>query len=232
MRLTHLLLSFLICPAALASPEMQILLTQPIDTRVREFKALKNEGGYAFLSRMAFDKHNGLQTRWRAITTMGRLDAKGFQKDLDRALSSSEWYMRNAALIALQTDERPRAIKMSLKLIDDPALVVRTQAVRNLIQLDARETEPKLWEKIFSHKNFRGQESLWVRVHLAEALANFASPGHIKSFQRLLMDPDERLYKYAIQGLENTTGIKLGGKDLPVSVRRQQWLNRLGVEEI
>jgi hypothetical protein len=46
------------------------------------------------------------------------------------------------------------------------------------------------------------------------------------------MDPDERLHKYAIQGLEAATGIQLGGKDLPVSVRRSQWLNRLGVEEI
>lgn len=211
---------------------MEALLTQKIDERVKQFRELKDEGGYRFLSRTAFDKSNGLQTRWRALTTMGRLDPHLFRKDLDKALASSEWFMRNAALIALQSDDHARAVRISAKFIDDPALVVRTQAVRNLIQLGARETEPLLWQKIFSTKNFRGKESLWVRVHMAEALAVFAGPGRAKNFQRLLMDPDERLHKWAIMGLENTTGFKLGGKDLSTEIRRQQWLSRLGVEEI
>jgi HEAT repeat protein len=211
---------------------MEAILTHSIDDRVKEFQQLKPQGSYAFLSRSAFDKKNTLQTRWRAITTMGRIDPGTFRKDIDRAIASGDWYMRNAALIALQSDERPRAIQISMKLLDDPALVVRTQAVRNLIQLEAREAEPRMWQKIFSEKNFRGKESLWVRVHLAEALAGFATPGHLKSFQRLLMDPDERLHKWAILGLENTTGVKLGGRELSTEIRRQQWLSRLGVEEI
>ncbi|MGZ3723375.1 MAG: HEAT repeat domain-containing protein [Bdellovibrionales bacterium] len=232
MKFTKLFLLLALSQGALATPAMEALLNHPIDERVREFKELKAAGGYSFLASAAFDKKNGLQTRWRAITTMGRLDAAAFRKELDRALTGPEWYMRNAALIALQTDDRQRAIASSMRLLDDPALVVRTQAVRNLIQLEAREAEPKMWEKIFSDKNFRGKESLWVRVHLAEALAGFATPGRTRSFQRLLMDSDERLHKWAILGLEKTTGIKLGGRELSVEIRRQQWLSRLGVEEI
>jgi HEAT repeat protein len=232
MKIIFGVLSFAFSVHVFAAPAMDGLLSHSIDERVKEFKELKASGSFTYLSRTAADKKNSLQMRWRAITTMGRLDAEAFHKDIDRAIASSDWYMRNAALIALQNDERQRAIGISIRLLDDPALVVRTQAVRNLIQLEAREAEPQMWQKIFSDKNFRGKESLWIRVHLAEALAGFATPGHLKSFQRLLMDPDERLHKWAILGLENTTGVKLGGKELSTEIRRQQWLTRLGVEEI
>lgn len=210
---------------------MESLLGLPIEQRVKEFKNRKDTS-YAFLSHTAFDAKNGLQARWRALITMGRLDPQYFRKDLDKALTGREWFMRNAALIALQTDDRARAIEWSSRLITDSALVVRTQAVRNLIQLEARESEPLLWEEIFAKKNFKGRQSLWVRVHMAEALAHFASPGRAKGFQRLLMDPDERLHKWAVMGLENSTGIKMSDKSVPVEIRRQQWLSRLGVQEI
>jgi hypothetical protein len=226
------LIAAVVSSTAFATQPMQALLTQNIDQRVKAFRELKGEGGYEFLAHTAFDKRNGLQTRWRAITTMGRLDPDGFRKELNRALMSGEWYMRDAALIALQTDERPRAVAWSMKLLDDPALMVRTQAVRNLIQLNAREAEGKLWDAIFSAKNFRGHQSLWVRAHMAEALAGFSGPGRIKKFQRLLMDEDERLYKWAITGLEAAAGYKLGDKTDPIEVRRQTWLAHLGVEQI
>ncbi len=228
--LAFALLSLISSPVFAALP-MQALLDMPIEERVKEFKTLKSTS-YTFLSQAAFDAKNGLQTRWRAITTMGRLDPQAFRKDLDRALVSREWFMRNAALIALQTDDRPRAVAWSSKMLNDPALVVRTQAVRNLLELEARECEPQLWEQIFSRKNFSGKESLWVRVHIAEALAHFATRERIKLFQRLLMDPDERLHKWAILGLENGSGFKMSGKEVPLEIRREQWLARLGVQEI
>ena len=207
------------------------VLTKPIESRVQWFQAL-GEKGKQMLSMAAFDTNSGLQLRWRALTTMGRMGADHFRKEFERALTSRDWYMRNAALIALQNGEREFALKWSTRLLDDPALVVRTQAVRNLIQLDGREAEGKLWSQVFSRSNFRGGESLWVRAHLAEALARFTSPGQAKKFERLLLDPDKRLHKWAIMGLENTTGIRIGGKNVPLEVRREQWLERLGAQEI
>jgi len=225
-----LILLLFISGTSFAATPMETLLNLPIEKRVKEFTDLA--GGDKFLRNVAFDKRYGLQARWRALTTMGRWDAALFRHELDRALTSGEWFMRNAALIALQSDERARAVNWSMRLLDDPALVVRTQAVRNLIALDAREAEPKLWEKMFAGTNFHGQESLWVRIHIAEALATFASPQRTRSFQRMLMDPDERLHKWAILGLETATGFKIGDKSEPLEVRRDQWLARLGAQEI
>lgn len=216
---------------AATSAELQNILAQPLEQRLSEIKRLKPQA-YAFLSQTAFTRTNGLQMRWRALTTMGRVDAIFFRKDIEKALVSTDWFMRNAALIALQTDDRTHAVQWSARLLNDPALVVRTQAVRNLIQFEAREAEPLLWKQIFSPTNFRGKESLWVRVHMAEALAKFTVPGRAKSFQRLLLDPDERLHKWAVLGLENTTGFKMSERGEAVEIRRQKWLTRLGVQEI
>jgi hypothetical protein len=216
---------------ALGAYEMNTLLSQPIEARLKLFRGAKLEGE-KFLRATAFNDKAALQSRWRALTTLGRLDAARFASDLERALTGKEWFMRNAGLIALQTANRDFAVKWSMRLVTDPALVVRTQAVRNLIQLDGRESEALLWREIFSARNFRGRQSLWVRAHMAEALARFGSPGHARAFRRLLLESDERLHKWAVMGLEKTTGFKMTESGEPVEVRRQKWLARLGGESI
>jgi HEAT repeat protein len=227
-----ILFLFMLTNCVYANPiSVPDILTKPIAERVKEFRDLRDDG-HKILSAAAFDVHNNLQLRWRALTTMGRMNADEFQKDLEKALLSREWFMRNAALIAIQNSAREVALRWSTKLLNDPALVVRTQAVRNLIQIDGREAESKLWEQMFSRANFRGNESLWVRAHIAEALARFGLKGRTENFHRLLLDPDRRLHKWAILGLENSTGMKMGDKNVPLEVRREQWLERLGAQEI
>lgn len=215
--------------ASLASEES--LLERPIDQRVKAFRQLKDYG-HKFLSRTAFDSKEAMQTRWRAVTTMGRLDAVRFRPEIDKALASKEWFLRNSALIALLSDDRTRAVQISAKMLNDPALVVRTQAVRNLIALNAREAESDLWRALYEKRNYKGNESLWIRAHMAEALAKFAGPGRAKQFERMLLDADPRLHKWAVNGLETSTGYRLSAKGEPVETRRQKWLSRLGVTEI
>ncbi len=228
-----ILLALLLPLGTAAEPvvSMDSLLERPMDTRLREFSRL-GEKAYGFLSRAAFDPANTLLERWRAVTTMGRMDPLRFRPELDKALASRDWFMRNAALIALQNDERSRAVAWSMRMLQDKALVVRTQAVRNLIDLNARESETLLWKEVSDKRNFRGRESLWIRMHIAEALGRFASPGRVRQFQKLLLDPDERLHKWAILGLESSTGLKLSSPQEPTEVRRQKWLSRLDTSSI
>ena len=214
---------------------MESLLDRPVEQRVVEFRKLGLKA-HKFLATTAFEKTESLQARWRSITTMGRLDAIGYRAQIDRALVSPEWFMRNAALIALLADERTRAVSWSVRMLEDRALVVRTQAVRNLIGLNAAEAEPMLWKQIGDRRNYKGEESLWIRGHIAEALARLTltnqGSSRTREFQRLLMDPDERLHRWAILGLENSTGYKLSDRKEPTEIQRQKWLARLGVEEI
>lgn len=224
IKLGLFILSLSLCAQAVELVSPESLLARPMDSRLKEFRKMGDQAK-SMLVGVAFGSDHSLLERWRAITTMGRLDPLAFRPELDRALVSREWFMRNAALIALQTDERARAVAWSMRMLDDKALVVRTQAVRNLIDLDARESEPVLWEKLFEKQNFKGKESLWIRAHIAEALARFGMQGRTKNFKKMLLDKDERLYKWAILGLEKTTGIKLGNNQEPIEIRRQKWLS-------
>jgi HEAT repeat protein len=205
---------------------LEELLYKNMDQRIAQFR----RGGHEareFLRLTARRKDAGLALRWRALTTMGRLDPVGFRPDIEWALRSSEWFARNAAAIAIRNVERDVAVNWSVRLLRDPALVVRTQAVRNLIDLDARETEPLLWKMLFAKVNFRGQDGLWIRAHLAEAVAKFSSRRRVEDFRRLLSESDERLHKWAIQGLERATGMRIGDIGEPLEVRRRKWLSRL-----
>lgn len=207
------------------------LLGKPMPERIQAFRQ-EPKISYQKLIETAFDEQKPLQIRWRSLTTMGLLDARYFQKHLEKALVSKEWFVRNAALIAVLNAPRDEAVKWSIHLLGDPSLMVRTQAVRNLVGLEAREAESSLWRQIWNKSNFRGKESLWVRAHIAEALGRLAHPGNPQPFLRLILDPDERLHKWAILGLEKTTGYKLSHSQEPVEVQRQKWLARLGADTI
>lgn len=228
-------MSFLLClflsTSAFAANSLDTILNEPLKQRLNEF-AQHRESADAFLIRVARDKTAGVQARWRALTTMGRLDPHKFQKNIDEALKSRDWFLRQAALIALQTDDRDRAVQWSMRLLRDSALMVRTQAVSNLLLLDAREAEPLLWHEIWDRRNFHGKESLWIRAHLAEAVAHMSGPGRTKAFAKLLLDPDQRLYRWAIEGLEASTGMRITAPNEPIEIRRQKWLSRLGGETI
>ena len=216
--------------SAAAAPlvSFESILSQPIDARARALRDLE-PARVAALVKFAFDPTETLAMRWRAITTMGRLDRAVYQPALTRALASPDWFMRNAALIATLNRDRAEAITVATRALDDPALVVRTQAVRNLIHLDARAAEPNLWRAVNDRRNFAGGgESLWIRAHLAEALAKLSGPGRTAAFARLLRDPDPRLHRWAVSGLENSAGMRLTEPGAPVAVARRRWLARLG----
>jgi hypothetical protein len=208
-------------------------LRLPARDRVKQFQNVNPKSlARDYLVKMSFQPQFNLEQRWRAITTMGYLDEAMYRPQVEKALKSKEWFVRNAGLLAVKNGERKFAITWSVKLLRDPALVVRTQAVRNLVELDAREAEPVLWQQIWAKENFLNGRSLWIRAHLAEALAKFAFTGRTKKFEKLLLDEDSRLYKWAIAGLENSTGMKITEAGEPIEIQRQKWLTRLGVEQI
>src|SRR5262245_49649160 len=91
------------------------LLAKPMPERLKAFRQ-QPKAAYPLLRETAFDANQNLQIRWRAITSMGALDAGYFLKDLEQALVSKEWFVRNAALIAVLNEPRDLALKWSSKL--------------------------------------------------------------------------------------------------------------------
>jgi HEAT repeat protein len=226
-----LLFLFVVQTVPAMPTSLQITLEKPMSQRIIEIRK-DPKHAYPKLIETAFDSKQQLRLRWRALTTMGKVDALYFQKELERALKSREWFIRNAALIAILNADRSTAVKWSTEMLKDSSLMVRTQAVRNLVGLEAKESEPALWRELWNRQNFRKKESLWIRAHVAEALARIADAGHRKEFERLLLDPDPRLHRWAVLGLEKATGLKLSSSNEAIEVQRQKWLARLGIESI
>jgi HEAT repeat protein len=186
------------------SIEIEAALRLPVSKRV---EAIEKQGlrGLHELQKMAFDKSQSLETRWRAITSIGRVHPKSGRAVLEKAMVSPEWFVRNAALVVAPYSERAWAVKWARILIHDQALVVRTAAVQSLRQLNAVDSQALLWEKLYSSENYRAGKSLWIRRHILEALAQFARVGQEKNFITVLADKDASLHPIAMRTLEKIT---------------------------
>lgn len=136
---------------------------------------LESKAELQHLEKVAFDRQSSLESRWRAVTKLGRIYAKKSQGTLERAMQSQEWFMRNAALVVLPYGERNWARSWAERLLSDSALVVRTAAVQALRQLHSTESRMLLWEKLNNRENFHRGQPLWVRRHIIETLEQFSN---------------------------------------------------------
>lgn len=199
---------------------IQSALRQPTPQRLN---LIENAGlsGRLELEKIAFDKQENLESRWRAVTSYGRIYQAKSQSFLEKSLRSPEWFMRNAALLVAPYADRAWAIRWARILIHDQALVVRTAAVQSLRKLNASDSQALLWEKLYSKENFRGGKSLWVRQHILEALAQFASSGQEVNFIGVLNDQDRSLHPIALRALTKITNEKF-----TTTADWQQWLKK------
>lgn len=198
-------------------------LKQPLPVRITQ---LQSAGDPAFreLEKMAFDKEEDFRNRWRAITSIGQINPQAALKPLEQALTSDEWFVRNAAMISIAYGDRSVALKWARRLLNDKALVVRTAAVQAIAGLSGKELTADLWEKLYAKENFRGSQSLWIRRHIVQVLSRFPRPQDKTKFIALLKDPDKSLYKWAIAGLEKLTGQFLNHSKEPIAKKRELWL--------
>lgn len=206
----------------LTKNDLVMMLRLPEANR-RETVEKHGSNAYPLLKQVSFDSNQTLQLRWRAMVIMGQVFPHQAQRDLLSALRSPEWFMRNAAIIALSHGNKKVATRWAVRLLDDDALVVRTAAVQALNRLNAREIEPILWTKLSDAKNFKNGKSLWVRKHIAETLAKFARNGQEAKFIQLLDDADPRVYPAAIRALEGITGQQLSNSK-SILEQKQSWL--------
>jgi HEAT repeat protein len=166
---------------------------------------------YSHFSGVAFDAKQAMPTRWQAIMAMGETRHKNAVKDLQKASEQSEWFMRNAALVAMQENYPSEAQKLALNLLKDKALVVRSAAVDTLRRNATPEVRDILWEELNQGYNYKKKRSLWIRAQIVEVLAQAPSQREMRLFADLLSDKDQRLQIPAIAGLEKITGQRLGG---------------------
>lgn len=185
------------------------LLKLPTENR-RNAIAGKGEKFYDSFIVIAFDEAQTMNVRWKALMAAAEARGEKATADLIKAGNDSQWYMRNAALIALSEVNPSQGQKLAQKLIKDKALVVRSAAVEVLDKNATSEVRDLLWDELNQNYNFKGMQSLWIRHQIVEVLAKKPQDHELKIFADLLSDKDPRVQWPAVSGLEKLTGTKLG----------------------
>ncbi len=158
---------------------------------------------YQTLKRKAFSDSFDMSERWKSIVEMSQIQHKDRLPDLKKALKSQTWYIRNAALLALDKMDANLAEAEAIKLLSDPALVVRSAAVEVLAKRmrSSALARKSLWEELNDKQNMIQKESLWIRPQIIQHLAKFPVLAEKSRFQALLSDSSAQVQDIARNAL-------------------------------
>ena len=197
-------------------------LSLPLNERVETLKAF-GDSGYKNLVTLMFDRKASMQDRWKAVTAAGRVGGPRSRPDLERALVAPEWYMRNAALLAMVQLDQEKGMVWAKQLLNDKALVVRSAAVDVLAKNHDSQSAALLWQKLYAKENYKHGQSLFIRRRIVEALAQMETAGRETKFIAVLSDKDESLHGPAITALERLTRHSVGASSEPTPKRKAAW---------
>lgn len=224
---TGLSSSVLAVPAGLSSSTLTSameVLNLPAENRRMLLSEIGDKHYDSFIA-LAFNDQQTMSVRWRALTAAAECRREKATADLIKAGSDKAWYMRNAALVALQEVNPVQSEVLAQKLLKDKALVVRSAAVLALEKSTNPEVRDMLWDELNQSYNFKNKESLWIRHQIVGVLGLKPRNSELKVFGDLLKDKDARVQVSAIRGLEKLTGVKLADEASPKAV--SQWQDYL-----
>lgn len=159
---------------------------------------------------IARNPNEALKTRWAALMLAVEVQPDNAIKELTPFVESKDWFMRNAALIAIQNIDAKKGLEVARQLISDKALVVRSAAVEVLAKSQKSEDRELLWKELSHERNFKGQNSLWIREQILTVLNEKPRPEEIKKFAQLLFDRDGKTQKRVLPTMEKLTSMRFG----------------------
>jgi hypothetical protein len=190
-----------------------------------KFEKLKSQGPrvYGNLKKIAFNEDRNMNVRWRAFMTLIQIGAEESIPEVKEALLSNDWFMRDAALKVYPALDSKGAYKAAVEKLKDSSLVVRAAAVDALRKIGDGKCSEKLWEELYSKENYMHRQSLWIRRHVIETLAELSPAGSEERFVKVLDDEDKALVVPAIKGLERLAAQKLGDMTFSVADKKIFW---------
>ncbi len=176
-------------------------------------KSLIDKGSdhlYRDFVQLAFDDKTSMKVRWKALMAAAQIRKEKSTGDLIKASKDSQWFMRTAAMAALE-EYNPDASELIAKnLLKDKALVVRSAAADILSRNFSTSSRSLFWEELHQKYNFKNKQSLWIRPQIFSALAQKPLDQETNLFSKMLKEPELKMQLIAVRGLEKLTGMKLG----------------------
>lgn len=181
------------------SAEEILTLPEPLRKQAVDGKA---EQLYSPMAEIAFSPKKSVEMRWKALTMVAHLKKENAIPDLKKALESSDWFMRNAALLSLNSVSVVEGKKAAQMLLKDKALVVRSAAVEVLGPVMDEETRDLFWKEMNAKYNFRQNQSLWIREQMLTYLADNPSLSEKPIFMALTKNSSPSMKKLAMSALK------------------------------
>jgi hypothetical protein len=154
----------------------------------------------------ATDKKLDMSSRWQALIKAAEA-ASGDQVDeIKKFSSSTEWYMRNASLVALARINPTAALVEAKKLIQDKALVVRSAAVDVVAKDLTQDSKDLLLAEFNQPYNFHKKSSLWIRKQIVESISANAGSSDLGFFAKNLFDSDREVAELSARALDKISG--------------------------
>lgn len=165
--------------------------------------------------KIALDQQMPMSQRWIAVMKTFETASGGYEnKQLEQFFVHKDWYIRNAALIAIERKSAAKAVEAAKKAVKDRALVVRSAAAEILIKSDQPDSVRILIDELNQPYNFRGKQSLWIRSQVMNYLTTKYDSIERDFFVQLLFDKDSKVAYLAMDALEKKTGEVVDASDL------------------
>ncbi|MEK6629005.1 MAG: hypothetical protein AABY53_10295 [Bdellovibrionota bacterium] len=176
-------------------------------------KSFAVENKFSTYIDMASNNKLGMNSRWSSLVNAAGIAADGSDEDqlkqIKNFVNSKEWYLRNAAMIALSKINPLEAMIEAKKLLRDKALVVRSAAVEIISQNLTDEHKKLLIAELSKPYNFHKKNSLWIRKQIIEKLSTTAEMKDREVFAKSLFDQDKEISHISAKALERITGMQI-----------------------
>ncbi len=201
---------------------LQDILNLPSQNRL---SIASQQGGrfYQDLLALSFSDKEPMSMRWKALTLAAQVGQQKAVPELKKASRHSLWYMRNAALVAMNEINKDEAYDMARTLLKDKALVVRSAAAEILSQFKNPSVRDLFWEELYQDYNKKKNQSLWIRGQILGYLSQHPQAHERSLFASLLKDQDLSVQKESIHALEKITGKVLGTNEMSLTKKVSLW---------
>jgi len=146
--------------------------------------------------------------RYIALMIAAKIGGKGISRQIKNFLKDRSWMMRSGALKALQAVGDSRIASAALPMIDDPALVVRMEAVETIDRLKPIGSKQALLLTLEDPSNFHKGKAQWLPQKSLRILRKMklTKMDLIKISRLLKYSKDEKLQSEIIKTFEFKLG--------------------------
>ena len=169
-------------------------------------------------------------SRWNATFLLGRVMGKKASPFISKFIQHPNWVLRMAALKTLAALGEKRYVDGYSKALRDPSLLVRRQALDNIVRLELKSVASKVWAMLNDNRNYYNEKQNVGKTSLIAAIVRAAGQLHFgQALGALIKMSQNDAHSDIFSDIEYSLH-KITGRDIPegdIPTKRRYWLRHL-----